>query len=105
MEVIYIGNALPRDIVGTAIQESADVVGVSSLGGAHLTLGGRLIREAKDTGIWGRTVFLMGGVFPPEDVESLREVGFDWVFTPGATRDEIVATVEQLMSKGRRKVS
>ena len=56
MEVIYIGNSLPKEIIATAIQEDVDVVGVSSLGGAHLTLGGELMEEAKERGSrngWG----------------------------------------------------
>lgn len=47
MEVIYIGNSFPKEIIKMAIQEDVDVIGVSSLGGAHLTLGGELIEEAK----------------------------------------------------------
>src|SRR4030066_42703 len=47
MEIIYIGNSLPKEIIRTAIQEGVDVIGVSSLGGAHLTLGSELIEEAK----------------------------------------------------------
>ncbi len=48
MEVVYIGNSFPREIVATAIQEGVDVIGVSSLGGAHLTLGGELMEIAKN---------------------------------------------------------
>ena len=51
MEVIYIGNSLPGEIIKSAIQEDADVVGVSSLGGAHLTLGAPLIEIAKGRGL------------------------------------------------------
>ena len=47
MEVVYIGNALPDEIIASAIQEDADVIGVSSLGGAHITLGARLIAKAE----------------------------------------------------------
>lgn len=105
MEVIYIGNALPKDIIGTAIQEAVDVVGVSSLGGAHQTLGSILIDEAKNEGMWEKTVFLIGGVFPPRDIEGLKKTGFDWVFTPGATRDEIVSIVEKLVSLKRKRAN
>jgi methylmalonyl-CoA mutase C-terminal domain/subunit len=60
MEVIYIANSLPKEIVRTAIQEGVDVVGVSSLGGAHLTLGGELIEEAKKERLEESTVFVIG---------------------------------------------
>jgi len=98
MEVVYIGNSLPKEIISTAIQEDADVVGVSSLGGAHITLGLPLIEEAKREGLKDKVVFLMGGVFPPADTVKLKEMGFDGVFTPGATRDEIVPSIKRLVS-------
>lgn len=47
MEVIYIGTSFSKEIIKMAIQEDVDGIGVSSLGGAHLTLGGELIEEAK----------------------------------------------------------
>ena len=105
MEVVYIGNALPKEIIRTAIQEAADAVGVSSLGGGHYTLGSPLIDEAKNEGIWEKTVFLIGGVFPPGDVEGLKKAGFDWVFTPGATRDEIVSIVEEFVFLKRKRAN
>ena len=98
MEVVYIGNSLPKEIISTAIQEDADVVGVSSLGGAHITLGLPLIEEARKGGLKDRVIFLMGGVFPPSDTVKLKEIGFDGVFTPGATRDEIVSSIKRLVS-------
>jgi len=44
-------------------------------------------------------VFVIGGVFPPDDTVRLKEIGFDAVFTPGATRDEIVYTIQGLVEK------
>lgn len=102
MEVVYLGNALPGEILRVAVQEAADVVGVSSLGGAHLTLGTKIMEEAEKIGIKGSVVFLMGGVFPPSDGQRLREAGFDAVFVPGATSEEIVSGIERLVrEKGR----
>jgi methylmalonyl-CoA mutase C-terminal domain/subunit len=98
MEVIYIGNSLPKEIISTAIQEDVDVVGVSSLGGAHLTLGGELIEEAKREGLKERIGFVIGGVFPPLDAEKLRQIGFDDTFMPGATREEIVSSLQKIAS-------
>jgi methylmalonyl-CoA mutase C-terminal domain/subunit len=105
MEVIYIGNALPEAIVETALQEGVDAVGVSSLGGAHLTLGRRLLELARGKGLKERTVFLIGGVFPPDDAEELRRIGFDGVFMPGAAREEIVSTVHDLVEGKNRENS
>ena len=99
MEIVYIGNSLPREIVQTAIQEDVDVIGVSSLGGAHLTLGKPLIDVARQEQLTDSVVFVIGGVFPPDDTVRLKEIGFDAVFTPGATRDEIVHTVQGLVEK------
>jgi methylmalonyl-CoA mutase C-terminal domain/subunit len=99
MEVIYIGNSLPKEIICTAIQEGVDVIGVSSLGGAHLTLGGELMEEAKREGLKERMVFLIGGVFPPADAKKLEEIGFDKAFTPGATREEIVSSIRNMVAE------
>jgi methylmalonyl-CoA mutase, C-terminal domain len=101
MEVIYIGNATPGEIVSASIQEDVDVIGVSSLCGAHLTLGIPLIREAGDRGIKDRVVFLIGGVFPPSDKDRLESIGFDGVFLPGAKGDEIAAMIGDLLRNKR----
>ena len=95
MEVIYIGNALPEEIVKAAIQEDADIVGVSSLGGAHLSLGSEVVEVAKREGLTERVAFFIGGVMAPRDIVELKEKGFDGVFTQGATRDEIVSGLKQ----------
>jgi len=99
MEIVYIGNSLPREIVQTAIQEDVDVIGVSSLGGAHITLGNPLIDVARQEQLTDGMVFVIGGIFPPDDTIRLKKIGFDAVFTPGATREEIVLSIEQLVAK------
>ncbi|HEX75338.1 MAG TPA: cobalamin B12-binding domain-containing protein [Dehalococcoidia bacterium] len=98
MEVIYIGNSLPKEIIETAIQEDVDVVGVSSLGGAHLTLGGLLIEQAKQKGLKDRMIFLIGGVFSPADAVRLQQIGFDGVVSPGAAREEIASSIREMVS-------
>ncbi|MBA7695644.1 Methylmalonyl-CoA mutase [subsurface metagenome] len=95
MEVIYIGNALPEEIIKAAIQEDADIVGVSSLGGAHLSLGSEVVEVAKREGLTERVAFFIGGVMAPRDIVELKEKGFDGVFTQGATREEIVSGLKQ----------
>lgn len=98
MEVIYIGNLLPKEIIKTAIQEDVDVIGVSSLGGAHLTLGGELVELAKQEGLKDHMIFIIGGVFPPVDAVKLQQIGFDGVFSPGATKEQIVSSIREMVS-------
>jgi methylmalonyl-CoA mutase C-terminal domain/subunit len=98
MEVIYFGNSLPNEIIKAAVQEDVDVIGVSSLGGAHLSLGSVLLRRAEEEGLINRIVFLIGGVFSPQDAEELAEIGFDGVFPPGSTRDTIVSGLRQALA-------
>ena len=94
-EVIYTGlHQTPEQIVETAIQEDADLIGLSVLSGAHMTLFRRLIalleeRDAGDIVVFG------GGIVPEEDVAPLQEIGVAKIFTPGATTGEITGWVEQ----------
>jgi methylmalonyl-CoA mutase C-terminal domain/subunit len=104
MEVIYIGNSLPKEIIRTAIQEDVDVIGVSSLGGAHLTLGGELIEEAKKGRLEKSMAFIIGGVFSPSDAEKLQGIGFDGTFVPGATREEIVSSIRKIVFEKSRRL-
>lgn len=101
LEIVYIGNSLPREIVQTAIQEDVDVIGVSSLGGAHLTLGQPLLDIARQEQLTESVVFVIGGVFPPDDTFRLKEIGYDDIFTPGATMDEIISSIKELVKKKR----
>ncbi len=90
MEVIYTGlHQTPEQIVETAIQEDADVIGLSILSGAHMTLFRRLIdllaeRDASDIIVFG------GGIIPDEDIPLLADAGVARIFTPGAKTQEIV---------------
>ena len=94
-EVIYTGlHQTPEQIVETAIQEDADLIGLSVLSGAHMTLFRTLMdllekREAGDIVVFG------GGIVPEEDVEPLRELGVAKIFTPGATTGEITGWVAE----------
>lgn len=99
MEIIYIGNSTPEQIIKSAIQEDVDVVGVSSLGGAHLSLGTKLIDLAKKEDIKKGKIYLIGGAIPEDDMEKLNIVGFDAIFTSGATKDEIISKIKNLTKK------
>ena len=97
MEVIYIGNSTPEEIVASAVQEDADIIGVSSLGGAHVSLGKKLLELAEKQGIKDDKIYLMGGAAPEDDLKELKEAGFNAIFTSGATKDEIITTIERLI--------
>ena len=101
MEVIYLGNCLPDEIITTAIQEQVDVIGVSSLGGAHLSLGSLLMQKAADMGLKEELVFLIGGVFSPEDADELVKIGFDGVYPPGSSRSAIVTGLKEALADKR----
>ena len=89
VEVVYIGNAFPEKIIEVAIREDVSVVGVSSLSGGYLALGNDLIYLARKQNIKDKVVVIIGGVFPPNDYNELMSLGFDGVFGPGATGEEI----------------
>jgi len=89
IEVVYIGNAFPEEIIEVAIQEDVSIVGVSSLSGGHLALGNDLISLARKKNVKDKVVFIIGGVFTPNDYNELMNLGFDGVFGPGATGEEI----------------
>lgn len=98
MEVIYTGlHQTPEQIVETALQEDADIVGLSVLSGAHMTLFKRLLelldeRDARDVLVFG------GGIIPEEDIAALTEMGVAKIFTPGAKTTEIVDWVRANVS-------
>jgi methylmalonyl-CoA mutase C-terminal domain/subunit len=89
VEVVYIGNAFPEEIIEAAIREDVRAVGVSSLSGGHLALGSDLIHLAREKNIKDKVVFVIGGVFPPDDCDELMKLGFDGVFGSDATGEEI----------------
>ena len=89
MEVIYIGNAFPRQIVKSAIEESADVVGLSTLCGNHLALAPQVVNLLKENGMGHVKVFL-GGVIPSRDIPYLKESGIIEVFGPDTPIQQII---------------
>jgi methylmalonyl-CoA mutase C-terminal domain/subunit len=95
MEVIYTGlHQTPEQIVETAIQEDADLIGLSVLSGAHMTLFRRLLELLRERGAEDIRVF-GGGIIPDEDIPVLEELGVAKVFTPGATTGEITGWVAE----------
>ncbi len=93
MEVIYTGlRKTPEMVVRAAVQEDVDVVGVSILSGAHLTLVPRLRSLMDEEGL-DDVPLVVGGVIPEADVAALKEQGIAAVFTPGARLDEVVSYI------------
>jgi len=99
VEVIYAGlRQSPAMIASAAVQEDVDGVGLSILSGAHMTLFPEVLRHLRELGAHDITVF-GGGIVPPEDVETLRRLGIDRIFTPGASLSEIVDYVTVQMER------
>jgi methylmalonyl-CoA mutase C-terminal domain/subunit len=93
MEVIYTGlRKTPELVVRAALQEDVDVVGVSILSGAHLTLLPKLRRLMDDEGL-SDVPLVAGGVIPDSDIEELKHRGVAAVFTPGTRLDDIVSYI------------
>jgi (2R)-ethylmalonyl-CoA mutase len=81
MEVVYQGIRLtPEQIVGSALEEDVDVVGLSILSGSHAQLVPEIVRRLREEGIDAPVV--VGGIIPPPDAEALREAGVARVYTP-----------------------
>jgi methylmalonyl-CoA mutase C-terminal domain/subunit len=98
-EVIYTGlHQTPEQIVETAIQEDADLIGLSVLSGAHMTLFRRLLELLGERGAADIRVF-GGGIIPDEDIPVLEEMGVAKVFTPGATTTEITGWVAEAFAE------
>ncbi len=89
MEVIYLGNQMPETIVETAIQEDADIVGLSTLSGNHMVLAPEVVRILREKGMDEVNVIL-GGAIPPDDVPRLKEKGIAEVFGPGTSLKKII---------------
>ncbi|MBA2444560.1 MAG: cobalamin B12-binding domain-containing protein [Nocardioidaceae bacterium] len=98
MEIIYTGlHQTPEQIVETAIQEDADIVGLSVLSGAHMTLFAKVMellteRDARDILVFG------GGIIPKSDISLLRDMGVARIFTPGTKTQEVVDWVNDAMA-------
>ena len=90
MEVIYTGlHQTPEQIVETAIQEDVDVIGLSSLSGAHMTLFPRVMALLKERDA-ADILVTVGGIIPEEDIPKLKEAGISAIFGPGTSLDEII---------------
>jgi methylmalonyl-CoA mutase, C-terminal domain len=96
MEVIYAGlRQTPEEIVRAALEEDVDLIGLSILSGAHMTLFPRVLELLKRSRAGNVPVFA-GGIIPDEDARRLRKAGIRAIFGPGSSLEEIVTTAQKL---------
>jgi methylmalonyl-CoA mutase, C-terminal domain len=94
MEVIYTGlRQTPEQIVAAALQEDADVIGLSILSGAHLHICPRVVELLRERGL-SHVKVVVGGIIPDADVAALNALGITGVFVPGTPMREIVQFIE-----------
>ena len=95
MEVIYTGiRQTPGQIVETAIQEDVDVIGLSHLTGAHMTLFPKVTRLLKEKGV-SDVLVIGGGIIPDEDIPPLKAAGIAEIFGPGTPLENIVKYIKE----------
>ena len=95
MEVIYTGlRQSPEQIVSAALQEDADVIGLSILSGAHNYIVPRLMELLKEKGL-DDVLVVIGGIIPDVDAPKLKAMGVEGVFPPGTTMQSIVDFINE----------
>ena len=98
-EVIYTGlRQTPEQVVNAALQEDVDVVGLSVLSGAHMTLCPRIMALMKKEGL-DDVLVVVGGIIPDQDVPKLKSLGVSEIFQPGASTVDIVTYIRQHVRK------
>jgi methylmalonyl-CoA mutase C-terminal domain/subunit len=100
MEVIYTGiRQTPEMIVEAALQEDVDVIGLSILSGAHMTLFPRVVQLAREKGLDDVMIF-GGGIIPDEDIPALKDAGIAEIFGPGTPTTTIIDYINQNVRVG-----
>ena len=98
-EVVYTGlHQTPEEIVEAAIQEDVDMIGLSSLAGAHKYHFPRVVQLLHDNDA-DDIIVCGGGIFPDDDIPKLKQAGIKKIFTPGTSLEEIVNWVEKNVKK------
>ncbi|MGH7325933.1 MAG: cobalamin B12-binding domain-containing protein [Candidatus Rokuibacteriota bacterium] len=103
LEIVYLGNQFPEQLVAQALQEDPDLIAVSSLSGSHRTLVPELMRLLVARGV--DAPVLVGGAIPPQDIPVLRQAGVAQVFPPGRPLDDLTAFVRGLEAGERGRVA
>jgi methylmalonyl-CoA mutase, C-terminal domain len=95
MEVIYTGlRQTPEQIVAAALQEDADVIGLSILSGAHMHICPRIMELLSEKGL-NDVLVVVGGIIPDVDIPRLNDIGIRGVFLPGTPMQEIVEFINK----------
>ncbi|MDA0745645.1 MAG: cobalamin B12-binding domain-containing protein [bacterium] len=95
MEVIYTGlHRTAQEVVTTAIQEDVDVLGISSLSGAHMTIFPDVLKLLREQGV-EEVLVVGGGIVPPEDREVLRAQGMAYFWGPGTSTRDIIKQIRE----------
>ena len=101
MEVIYLGlRQTPEMIVSAAIQEDADVIALSILSGAHMTIFSKTKQLMNEAGL-NNVLLTGGGIIPEKDITSLKEIGVGELFGPGTTVQQTVDYIIKWVNENR----
>lgn len=101
MEVIYLGlRQTPEMIVEAAMQEDVDVIALSILSGAHMTILPRVLNLMREKGL-GDVLLTGGGIIPPEEIEALEKMGVGRLFGPGTLVAEPIAYIRNWFAGNR----
>ncbi|MCK4933221.1 cobalamin B12-binding domain-containing protein [Candidatus Bathyarchaeota archaeon] len=101
MEVIYTGlRQTPEKIVETVLQEDVNVLGLSILSGAHMTLFPKIMKLMEQKGLNDVLVFA-GGIIPEEDITPLQKLGIKEIFGPGTRTETVIKFVKSNVPKSR----
>ena len=104
MEVVYLGlRQTPSSVAEAAEQEDADVVGVSILSAAHMTVFPKVLDELARRGL-DHVLLTGGGIFPPEDKEELEAAGCGRLFGPGACSEDFAAYIRTEIERRRAEL-
>jgi len=102
MEVIYTGlRQTPEMVVNTALQEDVDVIGISILSGAHMTVFPRILQLMKDKKMTD-VLLTGGGIIPEEDMEELKKLGVGKLFPPGTPTSESAGYIRNWVAEHRK---
>jgi len=95
MEVIYTGlRQTPEQVVSAALQEDADVIGLSILSGAHNHIAPRLMQLLKEKGL-DDVLVVIGGIIPDVDIPTLKDIGVKGIFLPGTPMQQIIDFINE----------
>ena len=102
MEVIYLGlRQTPEMIVSSALQEDVDVIALSSLNNAHMTIFPNVLKLMKEKGL-NDILLVGGGIIPKKDIEELENLGMGKLFGPGTPVNETIVYINKWVEENRR---